>query len=414
MKPIWALIIANLLCGSALADNLFQSDAPPLSRTPGWEPRNQISYIDPRPGDTLYPVNVNNSWGYMNQQGQLVVFPRFDWTDDFYDGLARAVIDGKTGYLKGNGEWVHEPRYVYAERFAEGRAVIGDGNRYGYIEKSGKPLTPIEFDGALRFAEGLAGVMKDGLGGFINVSGELEIPMRFTQVRSFREGYASVVWLDAASGERVRGYIDRRGQEAFADPRGQIEMLGDFHDGLARVKGHGQWGYLGRNWKLRIPVQFDDAREFVNGLAAVRVGPKWGYIDKAGQMVIEPMFDDADDMDSPLAMVIVDGLVGYVNRVDNQGIAPRFTGGRPFFRDYARVDLEPSFAYLDRVGRAVWDPRQAVQGFINKRTLEDVAILRYRSVNHHRTIEPPAYREPLGEPYPPEYRYDPVLPQPAH
>lgn len=383
-----------------------------------WHPRHSISLTNPASGDTLYPINVNNWWGYMNQRGRLVVFPRLQWADDFYDGLARAVFEGKTGFVKGNGEWTLPAVYLYADRFSQGRAVVGDGEHFGFIEKSGRLVVPVQFDGALRFREGLAGVCKDGLCGFVGVSGRLEIPMRFTRVRSFHDGFAAVQWPvagGAAGGgagggqdEHV-GYIDRRGKVVYQAPRGAVNELGDFNDGLARVRSGEKWGYLGKSWKLRIDARFDEARDFTNGLAAVRVGQKWGYINKVGDFVIEPTLDAADDFDDTLAMITIDGKVGYVNRTGRQGIHTQFDHARPFLRNYARVAREPSFGYVTLSGSVVWDPQETVRGFVNNRSKERAVVQQYDSVTHNRVVSPPQYREPIPEPYPPDHLYEESL-----
>ncbi len=412
MKPftvavLWLGLACRLAAAEAPSLNIGSGAAPPAFDTPL---RDQITYADPDLNDTLYPVSVNNWWGYMNKRGRLIVFPTHDWADDFYDGLARAVARGKTGFIRGDGEWVLDPVYPYADRFAEGRAVVGDGEHFGYIDKTGKLIVPVRLDGALRFREGVAGVMRDGLCGFIDPAGGLAVPLRYARVRSYHEGFAAFTRAGPAGGPDVVGYLDRRGKEVFADSSGRVAEPGDFNDGLARIRVGEKWGYLGRNWKMRIDARFDGARDFTHGVAAVHVVAKWGYIDKTGKPVVEPAFDDADDMEDPLAMVTLGGKVGYINRDASQGITPQFTEGRPYFQDYARVYIEPSFGYIDRVGTPIWDPRRALQGFINRRDKESALIKHNEDIIHHRTIDPPQYREPIAEPYLPDYLYEEQLP----
>ncbi len=411
MKNYFVIYLClGLTCGLSSGQIMQRGPQPDYRPEVGWQPRDLITLTNPGRSDTLYPVNVNNWWGYMNQRGQLVVFPRFDWADDFYDGLARAVTDGKTGYIKGNGGWVLKPVYPYADRFAGGRAIVGDGKHFGFIEKSGKLLVPVRLDGALRFHDSLAAVRVDGLCGYINRAGDVEIPLQFTQARSFHEGFAAVSWAGPQGSPDQWGYIDRRGKVVFSDASGSVLELGDFNDGLARVRGGEKWGYLGRGWKLRIDARFDEARDFTNGIAAVRIGEKWGFIDKTGRLVIQPTYDSADDMDDKLIMVTLAGKVGYINRVANQGVDAQFETGRPFFRGYARVGVEPSFAYITISGSPVWDPRQALKGFINKRTTESAAIKQFDTLTQNRTVDPPAYREPIPETYPPDHLYEEAFP----
>lgn len=375
---------------------------------------DQIAWTDPRPNDVFFPVNVNNWFGFMNQRGNLILYPQFDWLDDFYDSLARAQAHGKTGYIKIDGEWVIPPDFVYADRFAQGRAVVGDGKLVTFIDKTGKPITQARFDAALRFHENVAAVQKDGLCGFINLAGDVTIPLRYKQVRSFYDGFAAVRFQDPESGQDAVGYIDKRGQPVFTDTTGQIQALGDFHDGLARIKGNDLWGYLGKNWKLRIDARYEDARDFHQGIAAVRLNQKWGFIDKTGRFVIQPVYDSADDFDDKLIMVTLDKKIGYVDRIGNVVIKPQFKTGKPFDKGLAEVGLTTSFGYIDTRGKLKWSPTLALKGFINRRAKEKAYIAQQRTAISNRIVDPPAEQAKQPTPYPPDYLYDPVLPQPVH
>ena len=405
----WCWCLSLITYSPIFADE-YQTD-----KELGIQLRDEIIWTDPGPRDTFYPVNVNNWFGYMNQRGHLVLYPQFDWVDDFYDSLARAVSDeGKTGFIKIDGQWVLPPIYPYADRFAQGRAVVGDGEHVGFIDKTGKLITPVQFDSALRFHEDMAAVAKDGRCGFINRAGDLVIPMRYKQVRSFHDGFAAFIQENPETGDLAFGYIDKRGRAVFSDTSGQIEALGDFHDGLARIQGNGKWGYLGKHWKLRIDARFDDARDFTQGIAAVRIGEKWGCIDKTGRVVIQPIYDDADDFDDQIIMVTLDGNVGYIDRVGNVVIEPQFTTAKPFYKGFAPVGLTTSFGYIDTQGKLVWNPQIALKGFINQRAQENAVIQQHRKIIYNRTVEPPAFRDPIETPYPPDHLYEPVLPKPSH
>lgn len=78
-------------------------------------------------------------------------------------------------------------------------------------------------------------------------------------------------------------YIDQTGTVVIK-PR--FEQVGDFSEGLARVKIGGRWAYLDQTLNIRIEPKFQDARDFSAGLAAVLFEGKWGYIDQKGKFVI--------------------------------------------------------------------------------------------------------------------------------
>lgn len=379
---------------------------------------NPVRFREPRNADVYLPVNVNNWWGYAAQSGDLIVYPAFEWTDYEYDGLLRAVKDGKTGFLKKSGNWYIEPTFDYADRFAEGHAIVADAKgRITFINKAGKAITPQFFEGALRFKDGLAAVQIDGKVGFLNKAGDLEIAPQFVRARSFHDGVAAVT-LPTESGFDPVGFINRKADLVFLDKTGKVAEFGDFNEGLARVRvrldaGRQAWGYVDRKFKLRIKPAFDEARDFVDGRAAVKIKDKWGYIDKTGKLVVEPMFDDADDFDDTYAMVRVGDVLGYSDKIARGGIAPQFKFAEPYYLGFVRVEATPNFGYIDIAGRPIWNPRSVFdKGIVDLRPTTRAATSTVDEIIGDVEAPRPPARQSKRPDYPPEYLYDEVLPQP--
>ena len=54
-------------------------------------------------------MNVNDKKGYINENGDIVIEPKFDYAWPFENnGLARVEINGKQGYINQSGEMVTE------------------------------------------------------------------------------------------------------------------------------------------------------------------------------------------------------------------------------------------------------------------------------------------------------------------
>lgn len=307
----------------------------------------------------LYPVQGNNAFGLINRGGYLAVDRSWDWVDYAHEDMIRAIQGGRTGYARFTGDWVIQPRFVYGDRFEGGYAVVGNGRQFGIIDARGELIVPIRLDGALRFKEGLAAVQVGNRVGFIDVRGEVVIPLDYAMVRSFHQNYAAFKTPETEDRPAVFGYLDKRGEVAWADRTGQVRDLGDFNENLAAVQIGEKWGYLSRRFRGEIQPQFDAARDFSDGLAAVLVDDKWGYIDTRGRWVIEPQYDDADEFTDGVAMVKVGEHWGYIDKRGRWTIEPQYTYAEPFFRSYARVAMEPNFGYIDSSGRAMWDPGAA-------------------------------------------------------
>lgn len=392
----------------------FNPFIPPLA--------DRIKLVSPRRTDVVYPVQLNHWWGLMNQSGQLVVYPQFEWTDMPWDGLSRGMRGGKTGYLMGNGAWYIEPQFEWADRFAESYAIVRhpEKMKYAFINRRGKPITKFDFDGALRFSEGMAAIRVGDRCGFINVRGRLAIKPEFSKVRSFSQGLAMVQVADPKGVPGKLGpvgFINKAGQIVFVERSPRVRDLGQMLDGMARVlvvtEAGERWGFMNRAFAIQIKPRFEDARDFYNGLAAVKHNGRWGYINKTGDFVVEPQFAEAWDFkDGKTLMVKTDKGYGYINRVGEFLVQPVFDNAEPFFRQYARVAIDDSFGYIQINGRPLFNPLQAKNGITDARKLETARASASEFEPFNRIAVAPPPRPAVAAPYIPEYRYEPVLPQP--
>ena len=69
---------------------------------------------------------------------------------------------GKYGFVNAAGEVVIEPRYDYVDRFFEGRVAVVLGTNGASSTRSGR-RSRAQFDGVMPFSEGMAGVSQGGL-----------------------------------------------------------------------------------------------------------------------------------------------------------------------------------------------------------------------------------------------------------
>ena len=134
-----------------------------------------------------------NSFGAINQKGELVIEPKYQYISDFGDGLAAATIDGKKVYINTLGQTVFEvPQYNYHGTFFEGLAWVRSGEKYGCIDTSGKLIIPTEYDNMLVFKNKYAPASKSGKWGLIDQNGTVQLPIEYDSVSAVEDGYAVV------------------------------------------------------------------------------------------------------------------------------------------------------------------------------------------------------------------------------
>lgn len=156
--------------------------------------------------EDLTPVQVGNKYGYEDQNGNMVIKPRFDDAWGFTEGRAVIKLGEKYGYIDVNGNIVINARFDDAHSFYKGRAVIIINEKYGYIDTNGNMLIEPKYDYAFDFQEGRAIV---------------------------------------STGNGKDCFIDKNGQIVA----GEYEAALPFYNGKAQVKIGDNWFYMDMNGK---------------------------------------------------------------------------------------------------------------------------------------------------------------------
>jgi tetratricopeptide (TPR) repeat protein len=285
----------------------------------------------------LFPAGGNFQFGYLNEQGRIVL-SGFEQAGDFSEGLAPVAINGAYGFIDTAGKPVIAPRYADAGSFSEGLARVKLQTLWGYVDKTGIVIIKPQFQEALEFSNGLAAVKLDDRFGAIDPKGVFII------------------------------------QAAY-------EKMGLFSEGLIAIQQNGKWGYIDRAGTLKINPQFEAAGAFAEGLAPASLGGKWGFIDSSGQWIVQPKYQAAVSFSEGLAavavrkrdmlqdaatkkvMAIVErNLWGYIDKTGREMIAPDqymnvspFSGGRAsaFKKDPFEWSGLGQFGFIDKTGAMV-------------------------------------------------------------
>ncbi len=76
-------------------------------------------------------------WGLIDVKGTTILEPKYNYIDDFHDGLATVVINGKWGYLNTRGNLAIAAKFDAANDFDNGHASVTYRDEAGYIDRSG-------------------------------------------------------------------------------------------------------------------------------------------------------------------------------------------------------------------------------------------------------------------------------------
>jgi hypothetical protein len=214
---------------------------------------------------------------------------------------------GKYGFVDQQGALVIACTFDETGRFSEGLAQVQKNGTWGYIDKTGALVIPFSFQSSLAFRQGRAAVKQNGKYGYINKKGEYVISPVFLNAGIFSQDRAV-----ATDDGHTYYYIDTTGHQVFP---GQFAEAQAFHGGLAAVRTGYTWHYINPKGETVISGAFKKAGSFYGPLAQVTLGTytqtvvythpnhiqiahydKYAYIDKTGDTVFEwsapPSFAD--------------------------------------------------------------------------------------------------------------------------
>ncbi len=232
----------------------------------------------------------------------------FNQVGQFNDGLAPVLLDNKWGFIDTEGNVVIEPKFVAFLRtfsetpfFSEGLTPIVDPetNRVGFIDKKGNIVIKPQFYSATNFYEdvAIAGTQEDYV--LIDKSGNI-IAQKFVAINGFYSHFSN----NRAIVQKgfSYGYIDKQGKFVIEPVYDEAR---DFSNGLAAVKKDGKWGFIDTDGNVKVqfqftnePKPFSDNRAFVQG-----TNLKWGVIDPEGKIIVEPIYDQVFPFGSGAAVV---------------------------------------------------------------------------------------------------------------
>lgn len=231
------------------------------------------------------------------------------------ENLYRIMVGDKYGFINERGQIIIEPQFDYANKFfSEGVCFVKTEEKKGLIDKTGYFVTelPDSIDYVGDFIGGLSQASKKGWNrGIINKKGELIIPLIYDNAE---------VNLDGDSIYALAWNISENVDWLIVDNNGSIietkkhESVSGFENGLCRIHINKKWGYLNQYGKLAIDTIFDYAYDFtIDGVACVEKDKKHFFIDKSGKCLFT-----ADSIITPMvcnrATVIINGEKCLVDR----------------------------------------------------------------------------------------------------
>jgi len=268
-------------------------------------------YVDARPFEEdaeLAVVKRNGKYGYVDDEGDEEIFCQFDEAYSFHSDLALVKQGGKYGYINDDGKFVINPIYDNAYNFNDnGVGAVGklvDGVlKYATINTKGKLLSEFSYSNVL--------IGEDKVFAF---DGEFYYLFNLRMKQLFKTEYqiagleAGGIKLDpfADLDEKLIAFKNADNKYGFLNLKGKViipaeyDIVGNFNDGLAKVKKDGKYGYINTDNELVILNRFDFAYDFKNGYAVVSNSYMYGLIDIKGKTILDTKYSELGNVNNDI------------------------------------------------------------------------------------------------------------------
>ncbi len=126
-----------------------------------------------------------------------------------------------------------------------------------------------------------------------------------------------------------------------------FNVLCEFHNGMARMRKGGRWGYINNEGIEIIKVHYNATYEFNDSVAAVQWSGSWGFIDKQGAYIFKNTYPEVQSFYNGIAAVKEHGDWGYINKQGEWIIKPQYKEVKRFAESLAAVSIKGKWGYID-------------------------------------------------------------------
>ncbi|MEO1259615.1 MAG: WG repeat-containing protein [Bacteroidota bacterium] len=238
-------------------------------------------------------VQMDNLWGYMDEEGNEVIPCQFVEARDFSEGLAAVKKEGRWSFIDkaGNSPFVlkmPEGDISAVGDFSGGLAWVKVGYHYGYINQKGEVVIPFEFTKVFNFKFGVARAVFKGKTGLIDTKGNWRLkPQRFEYVADFNR------WGVAEAREKFNGLRCLVNAQGRVLTELKYRTVGTFHEGFAKIGDGKFFGLIDTRGQEVLPVKYQAIGEVSEGLLNVRPphNTAWHFVDTLGHRAFAGDFE---------------------------------------------------------------------------------------------------------------------------
>ncbi len=287
----------------------------------------------------LFPLMRNKKWGFMDQNGQVKIQPKFDFVEFFSQGRAIAQVGELYGFIDVIGQWVIQPQFADVSPFRYNLSVVTDSKgKTGVINLFGETVIQPRFEDIQIINDDWLWVEDESGWILYQISKNKFGKQHYASVNDFEDGFAVVAddsgfaLIDLQDNKLLAfpSEFERFGEYFLVNWNDSTAIVNELNDkilpyntwtvGAVNTKDftpfelNGFLGYLNEEGKIVIPARLDVFPNwelfaaFENGHAKAYQSKarKFGLIDQSGNWVVAAKYNDISFHSDIIAVQLTD------------------------------------------------------------------------------------------------------------
>ena len=148
--------------------------------------------------DRLFPIRIDNKWGFVNSNGAQVIEPKYDAVGEFgRNSYTNMLLDGTIGLVHKNGEEVFIPGVTTLRVMNDSSVAVKKDTIWGVVDMQGNYLLPIKYSSVGDHPGGYFEARKGDSMGLFSRNSKPLLPCRFKSIQFVEARYIKALTKDS-------------------------------------------------------------------------------------------------------------------------------------------------------------------------------------------------------------------------